>query len=69
MTVAVPLAGLNVNLDVTANHLTIEGKNGIFEITTSVVAGSARIYRLELLAVVCNAVRRLTLPEAGNEFF
>jgi len=69
MTVAVPLAGLNMNFDISADHLTVEGKNGIFEITASAVTGSAGIYCPELLTVVGNAACRLALPEAGNEFF
>jgi len=69
MTVAKPLAGLNMNLDVPTNRLTVEGKDGIFEVTAPVVADSARIYCLELLAVVGNAVCRLALPQMSNELF
>ena len=70
MTVAIPLAGSNMNFDVTADHLAVEGKNGIFEITATVVAGSAWVYCLKLLAFVGDqAVYQLALPEASDEFF
>ena len=63
MTVAIPLARPNMNLDVTANHLAIEGKDGIFEITAPVMADSAWIYCLKSLAFVGDqAVCRLGLP-------
>ena len=70
MTVAIPLAGFNMNLDVTANHLAVEGENGIFEIAAPVVTDSARIYCLKWLTVIGDQTFcQLALPEAGNEFF
>jgi hypothetical protein len=70
MTVAIPLARFDMDLDVPANHLAVEGKNGIFEITAPVVTDSARVYCLKSLAIIGNQIFYwLALPEAGNEFF
>jgi hypothetical protein len=42
MAVAVPLAGLDVNLDVSAHCPAVESEDGIFEIAAAGVTGPAR---------------------------
>ncbi|MBA7706622.1 hypothetical protein ES703_115477 [subsurface metagenome] len=48
MTVAIPLAGFNVDLDVSFYYFAVDGENSICEITTTATTNSTRMDYLKL---------------------
>jgi hypothetical protein len=56
MTMAVPLAGLNMNLDIPANYFVADGKNSVLKITATGLASSARVDCLKWLTAIGNQV-------------
>jgi len=70
MTVAVPLAGSDMDLDVSRYHLAIDNKNGIPKVATTGGASSTRIHYLKSLPRVGDQIgHQLVLPDTGNNLF
>ena len=70
MAVAIPLAGLDVNLDVSAHYPAVGGKDGIFEVTAAGVTGPAWENYMKPFACIRDRVPyQVALPQAGNEPF
>jgi len=70
MAVAMPVAGLGMDLDVSAYYAAVDGKNGIFEITAAGVTDPARKNYVKPFAGISNRVPyQVVLPEARNNPF
>ena len=69
MAVVLPLAGFNVNLDVTADDAAVYPDDRVFEITAE-VAGPTRENYMEPFAGVSHRIsHRTALPQARNQLF
>jgi hypothetical protein len=70
MAVALPLARVDMYLDVSGCCLAVDGEDSILKIAAGGVAASARVDYVNLLATVgsqfCN---QLVLPDTGNQLF
>jgi hypothetical protein len=70
MSVGMPLAGFDVDLDIPGYHVAVNAKNGIFEITAAGVAGPARENYMKPFASIGHGVSyQVALPQAGDEPF
>lgn len=70
MSVALPLAGFDMYLNVSGCRLAVDGEDSILKIAAGCIAVSARVDYVNLFAIVssqfCN---QLVSPDMGNELF
>jgi hypothetical protein len=70
MAVALPLAGFNVDLDITGYRAAVEVKNSVFKITAALIADPPREdYMKGLTGIGYRIPYPATLPQAGNKPF
>jgi len=67
VTVALPLTGFYVHLDVSGYHLIADGEDSVLEVAAGSVTASAWMNYAKLFTVVSNQFgHQLVLPDAGN---
>ena len=70
VSVAVPLACSNMNLDIPVCSLAAYEQNGIMKITTCPMSEPAGVYYLEIFSRICHELGQLsTLPNMCHQVF
>jgi hypothetical protein len=70
MTMALPLAGPAMDLDISAYYAAVDGKNGVFEITAAGVTDPSRENYIKPFAGISYRVPyQVALPQVGNKPF
>jgi hypothetical protein len=70
MSMAIPLAGFDVQLDVSRHRLAVDGEDGILKITSAEAVSPARVNYFQLLTHVGNQFDcQPMLPDTGNKLF
>jgi hypothetical protein len=69
MTMAIPLTGPDMNLDITCYCPAVDGKNSVPEVATGIIAHPSGEDYLNLRTGIGKQIRyHLPLPDTGNKF-